>query len=132
MILGIGTDLVQVARMQGMWERHGARLAERILHPLEREDLPPEHPAGFLARRFAAKEALSKALGCGIGADMALAEAGVTHDARGRPEFVLEGRARATAERLGAGTIHLSISDERDYAQAFVVIEAESARAGPE
>lgn len=83
MILGIGTDLVQVARMQGMWERHGRRLAERILHPVERSDLPPEHPAGFLARRFAAKEALAKALGCGVGADMGLAEAGVTHDARG-------------------------------------------------
>ncbi|WP_026181456.1 MULTISPECIES: holo-ACP synthase [unclassified Thioalkalivibrio] len=124
MILGIGTDLVQVARMQGMWERHGRRLAERILHPQERLELPEQNPAGFLARRFAAKEALSKALGCGVGADMALAEAAVTHDSRGRPEFLLEGRAGATAERLGAGVIHLSISDEREYAQAFVIIES--------
>lgn len=124
MILGIGTDLVQVARMQGMWERHGRRLPERILHPLERAELPEQNPAGFLARRFAAKEALSKALGCGVGVDMALAEAGVTHDARGRPEFVLEGRVRATVERLGVGAIHLSISDERDYAQAFVIVES--------
>ncbi|WP_018878320.1 holo-ACP synthase [Thioalkalivibrio sp. ALE28] len=123
MILGIGTDLVQVARMRGMWERHGRRLAERILHPLEQADLPSHEPAGFLARRFAAKEALAKALGCGVGADMALAEAGVTHDARGRPEFVLAGRARATADRLGVRAIHLSISDEREYAQAFVVLE---------
>lgn len=127
MILGIGTDLVQVARMRGMWERHGPRLADRILHPQERAELPAGDPAGFLARRFAAKEALSKALGCGVGADMALVEAGVTHDARGRPEFVLEGRARATAARLGAGTIHLSISDEREYAQAFVIVEAAEA-----
>ncbi|WP_024327131.1 holo-ACP synthase [Thioalkalivibrio sp. AKL19] len=126
MILGIGTDLVQVARMQGMWERHGARLAGRILHPLERVALPAQDPAGFLARRFAAKEALSKALGCGVGADMALVDAGVTHDARGRPGFVLDGRARATAERLGAGAIHLSISDEREYAQAFVIVESAS------
>ncbi|OOC10779.1 MULTISPECIES: holo-ACP synthase [Thioalkalivibrio] len=123
MILGIGTDLVQVARMQALWTRHGERFAERILHPVERADLPAQDPAGFLARRFAAKEALSKALGCGVGAGMALVDAGVTHDARGRPEFVLEGRARATAERLGAGPVHLSISDERDYAQAFVIIE---------
>ncbi|WP_018868424.1 MULTISPECIES: holo-ACP synthase [unclassified Thioalkalivibrio] len=123
MILGIGTDLVQVARMQGMWDRHGHRLAERILHPVERADLPLEQPGGFLARRFAAKEALAKALGCGVGADMALSEAGVIHDARGRPEFVLGGRAQSTAERLGVSVIHLSISDEREYAQAFVVIE---------
>ncbi|WP_019625619.1 holo-ACP synthase [Thioalkalivibrio sp. ALJT] len=123
MILGIGTDLVQVARMRAMWERHGRRLAERILHPLEQADLPSVEPAGFLARRFAAKEALAKALGCGIGADMALAEAGVTHDPRGRPEFVLVGRVRATANRLGVRTIHLSISDECEYAQAFVVLE---------
>lgn len=123
MILGIGTDLVQVARMQTLWERHGQRFADRILHPLECADLPAQEPAGFLARRFAAKEALSKALGCGVGAGMALVDAGVSHDTLGRPEFVLAGRARATAERLGAGTIHLSISDERDYAQAFVVIE---------
>jgi len=124
MILGIGTDLVQVARMQHLWERHGARLRERLLHPVELPDLPSTEPAGFLARRFAAKEALAKALGCGIGEDMALAEAGVTHDARGRPEFVLAGRARRTAERLGVATIHLSISDEREYAQAFVIVEA--------
>lgn len=124
MILGIGTDLVQVARMQHLWDRHGARLRERLLHPLEQADLPAADPAGFLARRFAAKEALAKALGCGIGEDMALAEAGVTHDVRGRPEFVLAGRARATAGRLGVTTIHLSISDEREYAQAFVIVEA--------
>ena len=123
MILGIGTDLVQVARMQRLWARHGARLRARLLHPMEQDDLPSADPAGFLARRFAAKEALAKALGCGIGPDMALAEAGVTHDARGRPEFVLEGSARATAERLGVSAIHLSISDEREYAQAFVIVE---------
>ncbi len=123
MILGIGTDLVRVARMQRLWDRHGERFAARILHPVERADLPAEHPAGFFARRFAAKEALAKALGCGVGADMGLAEAGVAHDPRGRPEFVLEGRVLATATRLGVTAIHLSISDEREYAQAFVVLE---------
>lgn len=123
MILGIGTDLVEIARMQVLWKRHGERLTQRMLHPLERSQLPRTRAAGFLARRFAAKEALAKALGCGIGADMALAEAGVTHNARGRPQFVLEGRARRTVESLGGGAIHLSISDERDYAQAFVVVE---------
>jgi len=123
MILGVGTDLVRVERLRLLLERHGTRLLERMLHPDEREQVPRVRPEGFLARRFAAKEALAKALGCGVGRDMALHEACVVHDAAGRPGFALGGAAARTAERLGVTRIHLSISDEHDYAQAFVVIE---------
>ncbi len=123
MILGIGTDLVRVARLQSLLERHGSRLLQRLLHPEEQAQVPPLRPEGFIARRFAAKEALAKALGCGVGADMGLNEVWVTHDARGRPGFALSGAAARTAERLGVQHIHLSISDEHDYAQAFVVLE---------
>lgn len=123
MILGIGTDLVRVARMQSLLERHGPRLLQRLLHPEEQAQVPPQRPEAFVSRRFAAKEALAKALGCGVGADMVLNEVWVTHDARGRPGFALSGAAARTAERLGVRHIHLSISDEHDYAQAFVILE---------
>ncbi len=125
MILGVGTDLVRVERLRPMLERHGHRLLERLLHPQEREQVPGVRPEAFIARRFAAKEALAKALGCGVGRDMALNEAWVIHDAAGRPGFALSGSVERTAARLGVLRIHLSISDERDYAQAFVVVEGE-------
>lgn len=123
MILGVGTDLVRVERLRPMLERHGHRLLERLLHPREREQVPDVRPEAFIARRFAAKEALAKALGCGVGRDMALNEAWVIHDAAGRPGFALSGSVERTAARLGVVRIHLSISDEHDYAQAFVVVE---------
>lgn len=123
MILGVGVDLVRVARMRPMLDRHGPRLLERLLHPDERAELPAVRPEGFVARRFAAKEALAKALGCGVGRDMALNEVCVIHDPAGRPGLALSGSAARTAARLGVARIHLSISDEHDYAQAFVVLE---------
>ncbi|MFO8153381.1 holo-ACP synthase [Thioalkalivibrio sp.] len=123
MILGVGVDLVRVARMRPLLERHGQRLLERLLHPDERSELPAARPEGFVARRFAAKEALAKALGCGVGRHMALHEVCVTHDPAGRPGIALSGAAARTAARLGVSRIHLSISDEHDYAQAFVVLE---------
>jgi holo-[acyl-carrier protein] synthase len=125
MILGIGTDLVRVERLRGLFERRGERLLRRMLHPDEHAQLPAVRPEGFLARRFAAKEALAKALGCGIGRGMALPDACVSHDASGRPELILSGAAARTAARLGVTRIHLSISDEHDYAQAFVVLEGD-------
>nr|WP_296750125.1 holo-ACP synthase [Thioalkalivibrio sp.] len=131
MILGIGTDLVRVERLRPMLERHGPRLLERLLHPEEQEELPSVRPEAFVARRFAAKEALAKALGCGVGRDMALSEVCVTHDTAGRPGFALNGAAARTAARLGVARIHLSISDEHDYAQAFVVLEGEPERLVP-
>lgn len=125
MIVGIGTDIVRIGRLKPMYERHGSRLLQRLLHPAEQVELPDFRPEGFLARRFAAKEALAKALGCGVGRGMALHEACVTHDCAGRPGFLLTGAAARTAARLGVTRIHLSISDEHEYAQAFVIAEAD-------
>ena len=123
MIAGIGTDIVAVARMAEYFERHGERGLEKMLAPAEREACrtSPE-PARFLAKRFAAKEALGKALGTGIRAPVLLPEIAVEHDALGKPIF---GFSAALADHLaGRGlTTHLSISDERDYAVAFVVLE---------
>lgn len=122
-ILGIGTDLVNIERVERLLARHGERFARRILHPVEWSGYRNSAaPAAFLARRFAAKEAVSKALGVGVGADMSFVDAGVDHDSRGRPLLVLSGRAAQTAGRLGVSETQISLSDDRAYALAFVVL----------
>lgn len=123
MIFGIGTDLVAIARIESMWRRHGERALEKLLAPQEREVCRTDpHPGRILAKRFAAKEALGKALGTGIRAPVLLTAIAVTHDALGKPAFSFSDElAGWIAER--ELTAHLSLSDEADYAQAFVVVE---------
>lgn len=123
MIVGIGTDIVAIARMRQLWERHGERGMEKILAPGERDACrrSPD-PSRFMAKRFAAKEALGKALGCGIRAPLVLPAIEITHDAAGKPGFRLD--EAATVLVGGSGRVaHLSISDEQDHAIAFVVVE---------
>ncbi|HZV53931.1 MAG TPA: holo-ACP synthase [Rhodocyclaceae bacterium] len=123
MIYGIGTDIVSVARMAGFRQRHGERALNRVLAPEEHADcLANVHPDRFLARRFAAKEALSKALGTGLRAPVLLTAIAIGHDEFGKPCFNYspELAAHIDERRL---TAHLSISDEHDYAVAFVVLE---------
>jgi len=123
LIFGVGTDIVAVARMRGIHERHGERIAERILAPGERAAFHQSaSPANFLAKRFAAKEAFAKALGTGFTDGLGLTQIAVGHDQRGRPEFRLTGRAAAMLEERGIGQSHLSIADEREYAVAFVTL----------
>ncbi len=125
MIRGIGVDLVTIARMTGMIERHGERLAKRILAPAELADYAAAQDKGrFLAKRFAAKEAVAKALGVGMRTPIHMERITVTHDDRGQPGFAFADPLRdwLTARRIGR--IHLSISDEPDHAVAFVVAEA--------
>ncbi len=124
MIRGIGVDLVTIARMTGMIERHGERLAKRILAPAELDDYAAAQDKGrFLAKRFAAKEAVAKALGVGMRAPVHMERIAVTHDDQGQPGFAFADPLRdwLTARRIGR--IHLSISDEPDHAVAFVVAE---------
>lgn len=123
MIFGVGTDIVVIARMTSMWERHGERALERILAPEERADFRrATDPGRFLAKRFAAKEALAKALGTGIRAPVSLSAIAVAHDIHGKPCFELAPALAAflVERRL---TAHVSISDERDYALAFTIVE---------
>ena len=123
MIFGIGTDIVAIARMTDFHSRHGERGMERILAPAElAECRASSRPDRFLAKRFAAKEALAKALGTGIRAPVLMTAIAVSHDAQGKPVFQLASDLAAWLEqrRLVA---HLSISDEHDYAVAFVVVE---------
>ena len=123
MIAGIGTDIVAVARFGKLYERHGERTLDKLLAPAERPDFAKaQDPARFLAKRFAAKEAFGKALGIGVTAPATLPNIAVMHDSLGKPALDY---APALAQLLADRRLvaHLSISDERDYAVAFVVLE---------
>jgi holo-[acyl-carrier protein] synthase len=124
MIHGIGMDIVEVARIQKAIRRFGDRLARRILTGAEWEEYQRAGArARFLARRFAVKEALVKALGTGFSDGLAPRQIGVIHDHLGRPGLSCDGPARDRLAALGIGNSHLSITDEREYAAAVVVLE---------
>lgn len=123
MIVGIGTDIVAVARLRGMWERHGDRALDKLLAPSERADFARAADKGrFLAKRFAAKEAFAKAFGSGVRPPVLLPAIGVSHDELGKPVFEFHGQLAEIVDnrRLNA---HLSISDETEYAVAYVLLE---------
>ena len=116
MIVGIGVDVCGVERFEASLRRT-PRLAERLFTPAER-DLP----VASLAARFAAKEALAKALGAPRGLEWHDAE--VVREESGRPSLLLTGSVREAAGRLGAATAHLSLSHDAGIATAFVVLES--------
>jgi len=124
MIFGIGTDIVEYARIEAMWQRHGVRLAQRLLSASE---LPEYHlhaqPARFLAKRFAAKEAFAKAAGSGLRHPVSLSRISVAHDGLGKPVLQFDATLRNYLAQLGVSGHHLSISDERNMIVAFVVLE---------
>lgn len=123
MIYGVGTDIAAVARLAALHERHGERALARLLAETERADFArARDPGRFLAKRFAAKEAFGKALGIGVAPPATLGNVAVVHDELGKPVFAYAPELeRYLAERGLAA--HLSISDETDYALAFVVID---------
>ncbi|MFN3593908.1 MAG: holo-ACP synthase [Thiobacillaceae bacterium] len=124
MIHGIGTDIVAVARVRGVYARHGERLAARLLSRTEWEGyLQAADKPRLLAKRFAAKEALAKALGTGLRAPVSLANMGVTHDDLGRPGFAFVPELERWLAARGIARVHLSLADEMDYAVGFVVVE---------
>lgn len=124
MIFGIGTDIVHVPRMEENLSRHGERFAQRILSAEELvEFAQAAMPAKFLAKRFAAKEAAAKALGTGFRDGLALRHIGVRHGPLGEPLLDFRQYAAHLAESLGIRASHVSLSDETEYAAAFVVLE---------
>jgi len=124
MIFGIGTDIVEYARIESMWERYGERLAGRLLNRHELPDFHASHNAArFLAKRYAAKEAFAKAVGSGLRAPVSLRRISVTHDGLGKPVLQFDESLRLHLDQLGVNGHHLSISDERDLIIAFVVLE---------
>lgn len=126
MIFGIGTDIVAVARIEAACTRHGAAFAERILTAPELAEYSVHaHPARFLSKRFAAKEALAKATGYGLRYPVSLQRITVSHDGLGRPMFVLDNELSVFLQKLGVTGHHLSITDEKDTAIAFVILEGD-------
>ncbi|MCS4503623.1 Holo-[acyl-carrier-protein] synthase [wastewater metagenome] len=127
MIVGIGTDIVAVARIRRLAGAPDTRFARRVLTAAELDEGAALADFGaFAARRFAAKEAAAKAFGTGIGRGLSFQHLRVGHDEVGAPQLQLEGEAQTLAVRRGILRCHLSISDERDYAVAFVVLEGGS------
>jgi len=125
MIVGIGTDLIKIARIAASLEKLGDRFARRILTEQEFVAFSGSAlPASFLAKRFAAKEAAAKALGTGISQGVSWQHMAITHDEWGGPLLHFSDRAAELATLRGATTRHISLSDEKDYAVAFVVLSA--------
>ena len=129
MIVGIGSDLCDIRRLAEVLERHGERFVARCFTEIERRKAERRADrAGTYAKRFAAKEACAKALGTGIRNGVFWRDMGVVNRPSGQPTMQLTGGA---GDRLAAivppghvPLIHLSLTDEHPYAQAFVVIEA--------
>ncbi len=123
MIHGIGTDIVAVARIEAGLARFGDKFARRILAPRELQGFEDSvSPASFLAKRFAAKEAAVKALGTGFRNGISLGQIAVSNDVYGKPDLCFSGQALNVCADLGIGDAHLSLSDEKDYAIAFVTL----------
>ena len=131
MIYGIGTDIVEVRRIRDLLTRYGERFARRVLGPEElaefrrrhgRGDHGPGYAARYLAKRFAAKEAFSKAIGLGLRGPMTLLSLQVLNDRHGKPIAVPRNALAAWLDERGL-VAHVSISDELDSALAFVVVE---------
>ena len=127
MIHGIGTDLLDATRIRDGLARFGAPYAERILAPAEHAAYATNaRPAQFLAKSFAAKEALAKALGTGLHEPVSLHNIAVLRDALGKPYFELAPALIAWMQARGIGAPHLSLSDEGDLTLAFVVVETQA------
>lgn len=124
MIFGIGTDVVDVRRIASLHQRHPERFYRRILVGGELDEFAAsDFKPAFLAKRFASKEAASKALGLGFQQGIRFTDFEVTHNALGRPAIKLHGKAAEMAAELGIDAVHLSISDEAHTAVAFVILE---------
>ena len=124
-LIGVGTDIVEIERIDALLQRQAERFTRRVLHDNELANfakLIPEKRAAWLAQRFATKEALAKALGTGIGQFAQLHDIETRHDEWGKPQLVLHGITQDTADRLGVVHTALSLADERHYAVAFVIL----------
>ena len=127
-IAGIGTDLIYISRIQKAFDRHGERFLKRILGAGEREkfqrryDRDPHRGISFLATRFAAKEAFSKAIGLGMRMPMHWSAMQTLNAPSGKPMVVLTGELKTWYEAR-FGEAHVSLTDESDLAMALVIVE---------
>ena len=130
MIIGLGSDLCNIERIQNSLDRYGARFEQRVFTPVEiaKADKRPFTRAATFAKRFAAKEAFSKAVGTGFKAGVFMKDIGVVNLPSGAPTLALSGGAKARLDALtppGATLfVHLTLTDDHPCAQAFVILEA--------
>lgn len=128
MVFGIGADVCDIRRIEATLGRQGERFAERVLGPAElaiwrqRRARWPKRGLSYLATRFSAKEAFSKAIGLGMRAPMTWRDCEILNEPSGRPVVVLHGALRPWFEARGL-VAHVTITDETDYAASFVVVE---------
>lgn len=124
-ILGLGTDIVEIARIEAVISRSGDRLAKRVLSANEWAQYQEhQQPVRFLAKRYAVKEAAAKAFGTGIRNGLAFNQFEVFNDELGKPGLRLWDEALQLAQRMGVAAVHVTLSDERHYACATVIIES--------
>jgi holo-[acyl-carrier protein] synthase len=130
MIVGLGSDLCNIERIRASLDRFGTRFENRVFTDLERAKAArrPFTKAGTLAKRFAAKEAFSKAVGTGFKAGVFMRDIGVVNAPSGAPTLALTGGAKARLDAMipagHTARIHLTLTDDHPWAQAFVIIEA--------
>jgi holo-[acyl-carrier protein] synthase len=126
MIVGIGVDIVETARLEEALRKHGERFSKRVCTPAEIAYCQKfKKPAERLAARFAAKEAAFKALGTGWSEGLRWVDVEITHSASGKPELILRGRAQEIARRLGVARAAVSISHSGRYVVAQVIFESD-------
>lgn len=122
-MIAVGTDILKIERIDDVVQRLGDRFVERILTPSEREEYAASaRPNNLLAKRFAAKEAVAKSLGTGIGRGVSWQDIRISHDDNGAPLVELSGGAASVARQMGGSRVALSLADEEDYVVAFAVL----------
>ena len=123
MIYGVGTDLVELVRVQETYNRFGAHFVDRLLMDEERELFEKNKwPVRFLAMRFAAKEATVKAMGTGFANGVWIRDVGIVNSPWGRPEIIWSERGQKRCAELGIGKGHVSLTDDAGLIMAFAVV----------
>ena len=123
MIFGIGTDIVELSRVQGTYDRFGDHFVNRLLMDEERELFErSKMPVRFLAMRFAAKEATVKAMGTGFAHGVWIRDVGIVNNAWGRPEIIWSDRGQKVCDEMGIGDGHVSLTDDAGLVVAFAVV----------
>ena len=125
MILGIGTDICDIRRIEQSIDRYGQRFLDKTFTPEEQSYCQSKaRPAMSFAKRFAAKEAILKSLGTGMADGIQWKDMEVLNQERGQPEITLQGNGKAVAESLNLNRIHISITHGRNYAVAHAIAES--------
>lgn len=132
MIFGIGVDVLEQSRVSKVYARFGAHFVERLLLPAEAQQLAlTRRPERFLAMRFAAKEAIVKAMGTGFAHGMWIRDVGVVQNRWGKPEVIYSARGERLRRKLGIGDGHVTLTDEAGLIVAVAVLEKSPPRRRP-